>query len=419
MLDPELDVSGGKVKRPILSAAIEAVERGEAAGIIVAQLDRLSRMDIVEALQTIKRIEKAGGQVIAVAENFDAGTPEGKMGRSVFLAMGEMQLDRYKAQFATAKRQAVERGIWPLPIVPRGYIKGDDRHLQPGPLAHLPLRGFEMRADEASWGQIAKELGIGLTSAMKMVRNRVYLGEIHYGEWVNLEAHEAIVPRDLFEAAQIYHPPPPRSERPRALLAGLVRCSACGYRMSVDTNAGIFKCRPHKATGTCPAPAIVSLRKLERIVEDSVQEHLKGFTLSFSAAERGRKIEAAEQDLGQAEAELALYQRTIKISEIGPEHFAEGMRQRVEAVEAARRRLARARLAAPVVPAPGGLEDLTREQVRAGLRSALGVVWVRKGCRGGPGAQVRIVAAGFEPSEFGPVDWNDGDLPGEIRTVGG
>ena len=32
MLPPELDVSGGKVKRPILEGAIERIEAGDVAG---------------------------------------------------------------------------------------------------------------------------------------------------------------------------------------------------------------------------------------------------------------------------------------------------------------------------------------------------------------------------------------------------
>jgi hypothetical protein len=61
ILEPELDVSGGSkaLERPILSQALEGIEEGRYAGIIVAQLDRLSRMDITEALHTIRKIEAA------------------------------------------------------------------------------------------------------------------------------------------------------------------------------------------------------------------------------------------------------------------------------------------------------------------------------------------------------------------------
>lgn len=413
MLEPELDVSGGKVERPILGAAIEAIERREAAGIIVAQLDRLSRMDVVDALLTIRRIEAVGGKVIAVAEDFDS-TPEGEMGRNVFLAMGQMQLDRYKQQFRTAKARAVERGIWPISSVPFGYEKGNDRRLVPNKDAGRVVRGFELRATGASWHQIAAEIDRGISGTGKMVKNRVYLGEIHYGEWVNLEAHPPIVGRDLWEAAQIHHPAPPRGEPEPALLAGLVRCAGCGYRMSVDPSSGttgIYKCRPRKAKGLCPTPAIVSMRRVEQAVEVTVLGHLKA--VEASAVPKTDVLALAVAELEGAEVELSLYQQATKLADVGAEHFAEGMRQRTQAVEAARRGLARARLAAPALPRLDS-GDLTREQLRHALRGSLGVIWVWKG---NP-ARFRVIAAGFEPGEFGPVDWVDADLPGEIGLLG-
>lgn len=136
--------------------------------------------------------------------------------------------------------------------------------------------------------------------------------------------------------------------------------------------------------------------------------------LSFKASERGDATDEAQAELNAAEAELALYQQATKLSSVGAEHFAEGMRQRVEAVETASRKLAKARLAAPAIPAGKGLVDLSPEKMRAGLRGFLGVVWIRKNRKG---AGIRIVAAGFEPSEFGPINWSDGDLPGEIGTL--
>src|SRR5262249_37889339 len=128
MLEPELDVSGGKVERPILDAAIKQVERGEAKGIIVAQLDRLSRLSLADVHKVIERIEAANGRVIAVAENFDASTPEGEWTRDVFLGMGRMQLRRYSAQFAAAKAKAVKEGIWPTRMPPRGYKVKHRKH---------------------------------------------------------------------------------------------------------------------------------------------------------------------------------------------------------------------------------------------------------------------------------------------------
>jgi DNA invertase Pin-like site-specific DNA recombinase len=52
----ELDRSGGDAARPLWNQAIERVEQGEVAAIVVWNLDRFSR-SLVDALEAIGRIE--------------------------------------------------------------------------------------------------------------------------------------------------------------------------------------------------------------------------------------------------------------------------------------------------------------------------------------------------------------------------
>lgn len=428
-LDPELDVSGGRVERPVLDEAIARVERGEAAGIIVAQLDRLSRMDIVDALHVIRRIEAAGGEVIAVAENFDATTPEGRLGRNVFLALGEMQLDRYKLQFKAAKRQAVERGIWPTSRVPIGYRLDDDRHLEPDPRqAPRIAAAFRRRARGESWAELGRFLAMTPSGAGRVIANRVYLGEVGVtiaGERVvNACAHPAIVDRALWESAQLHKPRPSRRGNGEpALLAGIVRCASCGCMMTRGDRA--YRCFPNKAAGRCPAPAHIKASTFEVLVEDAVREHLRAMAVTATA--RTDEVEVATRALEAAEAELAAYQEAIDIAGVGAEHFAIGMRRRVTALEQARASLGRARGSLTALPGALSAEEtwagLSGGERRHVLGSALGVVWVWKGRGLG---RVKIVARGYEPANLSRpgnhravmvgVKW--GDLPGEIRPAG-
>lgn len=78
VLPPELDVSGGLPieQRPSLLAAIEGVERGEYAGIMVSYLSRFGR-SIREQLRAWDRVEAAGGRVIVVREQIDSSTAAG------------------------------------------------------------------------------------------------------------------------------------------------------------------------------------------------------------------------------------------------------------------------------------------------------------------------------------------------------
>jgi multidrug efflux pump subunit AcrA (membrane-fusion protein) len=152
--------------------------------------------------------------------------------------------------------------------------------------------------------------------------------------------------------------------------------------------------------------------------------------LAYSSSERTAAIEQAEKRLEEAEAELALYQETVRLSEVGAAHFEAGMRSRVADVEEARRALAAQRLASPRV-LPGTLADLwpklTVAERRQILRGAFSVIWVRRG-RAPVAERVRLIADGFEPADLsvqgrpaGPpvtIAWPDGDLEGEVRVAG-
>jgi DNA invertase Pin-like site-specific DNA recombinase len=65
----ELDESGGRADRPLLMQAIQRVETGLSDGIIVAKLDRFGR-SFKDALEHIERIDRAGGRLISVQDQF-------------------------------------------------------------------------------------------------------------------------------------------------------------------------------------------------------------------------------------------------------------------------------------------------------------------------------------------------------------
>lgn len=427
MLPPELDVSGAKVRRPILEQAIVQIESGQAEGIIVAALDRLSRMALSDALAVIERIEGAGGQVIAVAENVDPTSPEGRLARNVFLSMAEHQRARYAEHIATSKRQAVERGIWPISTVPRGYVKGEDRRLVPDPqTAPLVRRAYDLRARGASWAELADLMKCGSTGARKTIRSRVNLGEIRLRvdgeEIVNLSAHEPLVSRETWEAAQIAHPTPPRGDGGPALLAGLIRCAACSRQMTPGD--GVYRCFPRKASGNCPEPSQITRHRVERIVEDLVVDELRQ-----AGGARGRTLVSAESEraaLDEAERELEAWRKAVRIADVGPEYVAAELRRYVDAVEAARTALGRAQAVAGVIANAESLADayegMSVAERRHVLRSAVGVVWVRKG----RADRIKVVGAGFEPNDLSrpghavpPVRVEWATLPGEIGVAHG
>jgi site-specific DNA recombinase len=381
MLPPELDVSGGKVSRPILDAAIVRIAAGEVEGIIVAQIDRLSRMRMASALEVIERIEQAGGQVVAVAENVDPTTPEGRMARNMFLSLAAMQRERHADTLADAKRRAVRLGIWPMSRVPFGYRKGPDRKLVPDN-PEVVVEMFRRRAAGGSWREVAAVAGVGVSGASKIVHNRVYLGEIRVGEWVNPTAHEPMVDRQLWEAAQMKYPAPVYVGDNEWLLKGLVRCGCC--QRSMPASEGRYRCL---GRGGCQVRPRVSWRGCDAFAVDALMEY------AGSVAGQAKQAEAPGLGLAVevAEAELVAFQQAVSAAG-DVDMFADGLRQRAEAVRVARAEMAAAYRSVdlPPVDVRGIWSELTVEERRQLLRGFLGVVWVWP-------EHVRLVARGYEP----------------------
>jgi DNA invertase Pin-like site-specific DNA recombinase len=432
MLPVEKNVSGGEMQRPILGAALERVERGEAAGIVVAMYDRLSRAELVDALTTIRQIERAGGQAVSVREDFDLSTPEGRQARNMSFVMSSADLDRKKLYIRASKKSAVERGVWPFSKVPIGYLctrrkHGGDGKLDPDPeTAPKVVAAFESRARGESWTQIANRLGVGFSHAGRIVKNPIYRGEIRLRmsdgeEFINPKAHTPLVDRATWEAAQLDYPRPARKGNHRALLAGLVRCAGCGGSMSpnTDTKGGLnYRCAAQpRTTGRCKSPAIISRAKLEAYVVSVVLPYLAEGQVK--ARTKVDQLQALAATLGEAEAERDLYAEVTRVADIGKEAFIAGMKLRQEAVENAAADLARAKAQLPAIPGQANVAELwqkwTTEQRRLVLSGALEGILVWKG-RAAAANRVRIVARGFK-LPGGPVA-RKADLEGKIGALG-
>jgi hypothetical protein len=221
MLEPELDVSGGKAERPILDQASPASPTAATPGSSSPTRPAQPHVDARRAADDPphRRRRRPGHRR---RENFDDSAPRGRMGRNVHLSIGHMQLERYGASFARAKASAVERGIWPLPKAPLGYSvtprkHGGDGKLRPDPDAATVVAAPSSCAPPGSRGRDRRPAR-RLPQAGEDRRNRVYLGEINYGERATRRARAARRPRAL--RGRTARPPAPRAGPPGALLAG-------------------------------------------------------------------------------------------------------------------------------------------------------------------------------------------------------
>jgi site-specific DNA recombinase len=110
----------------------------------------------------------------------------------------------------------------------------------------------------------------------RMLAKRTYLGEVRTGAIVNPNAHEPLVDRSTWRAAQhkpgAYTPP---CEYP---LSGIAHCASCGQPMVAgpksSTGRRMYRCVGAQtlAKARCPRPASIVADRLERYVRERADE---------------------------------------------------------------------------------------------------------------------------------------------------
>ncbi len=401
VLDPELDESGGRADRPILTQAVEGIEAGRYRGLVVAYLSRASR-SVRHLLEMWERIENAGGEVVAVAESIDTSTPTGRLTRTVLAAIAEHELDLHRERFEELRRVATAQGIWQRRQTPLGYRRDPaTRKLVPSADAEKIPTAFRERAAGTPLVRIAETLGITPSGARAVLRNRVYLGELSVGVHVNPAAHPALIDEDAWLAAQGTTPArAARSGREISLLAGLARCASCGHVMSPGATRGyrVYTCHRYHSAGRCPVPAGIAGRNLDTHVESIALGELA--KLTATAAESDDELKRIRSEVDAAERELAAYLEGVSAAGLRPDQYAKGARLRRDEVDRVRQQLAKAltRLRPQVDGDPlrawESFDARERNHVLRGLIECVLVAPVGRGKRVPIEVRTRVVAHG-------------------------
>jgi DNA invertase Pin-like site-specific DNA recombinase len=351
----ELDESGGRSDRPLLLETIARVEQGHSDGIIVAYLSRFGR-SLLDGLVCIKRITEAGGKFISVKEDFDFSTETGRLMLRVMFSIGEWELDRTRANWEAARARAIARGAWTA-STPVGYRRGRDGRLVADPASGpVVTELFRRRAEGASITELRRTLmdrGVptatgksywhyGVTA--RLLKARVYRGELRHGEFLNLKGHLPLVDEATWQRAQLPSRRLPEPQRKPALLRGILRCAGCQRLLIVGASAvgssmeqRWYHCS-WRGGPPCPAPARVSDERSTAWVEAVFWQELEGARRRRGAA----KVIQAEQEVQRREQALLAYRDNERLPlTLGAKKFAAGLDVRACRVEAARVALSR------------------------------------------------------------------------------
>jgi DNA invertase Pin-like site-specific DNA recombinase len=402
----EQNVSGSKPWRQrALGEAVASCEAGEASGIVVAWQDRLSRENGRATAEVWEALEQADARLVCAAEGLDTATGDHELSFTIKAAIARDQWKRHRANWKGARRNAIERGVFPG--------KAATGYRQPGkgkPLAVVPrearkvVEAFELRASSVPFAAIGRRHGWSHSTTRQILSNEVYLGVVRHGAFRKEAAHPAIVSQELFDAAnaaRTVQPVPPGDTTKDRLLVGLARCRGCGRTLKTvrrkradGSYVASYYCK-NAASEPCPDRAFVHADELDAFVADWFAAALRNVPRMVDVVAASRDLEQAQAKLAKAQANLNAYNENEDA--IDAVLFLRGLEARQKRVaEASERvrhlsaRLHRLPTGGPLIALWENFDALERREVLAGF---VGRVDVARGAHGDLPGHVRILWA--------------------------
>ena len=251
-------ISGATLERPALERLLADIEAGRVDIVVVYKIDRLSR-SLMDFAKLVGVFETHGVTFVSITQQFNTTTPMGRLTLNILLSFAqferEVTAERIRDKIAASRR----KGMWMGGNPPLGYDVKDRKLVVNAEEAALVRMIFErfttcgsatvlvaaLKAEDhrtKTWttqkGRVRQGGAIDKGFLYKLLRNRVYLGEVvHKGKSFPGE-HDAIVTQSLWDKVHVIlaENAKARSNRTRATtpmpLKGLIRCGHCDAAMT-------------------------------------------------------------------------------------------------------------------------------------------------------------------------------------------
>ena len=121
-------VSGRVVpsKRPGLTRALEIIRTGDAEGLVVLKLDRLSR-STRDVLNLVDETKRDGWRLVSVSEQLDTATAAGRLVVTILSALAEMEAEQVSERTRFALDSIAREGIIKMKDIYEAIEEASDR----------------------------------------------------------------------------------------------------------------------------------------------------------------------------------------------------------------------------------------------------------------------------------------------------
>jgi site-specific DNA recombinase len=214
--------SGGNLERPALKRLLREIQLGKVDVVVVYKIDRLTR-SLADFAKLVETFDAHSVSFVAVTQQFNTTTSMGRLTLNILLSFAqferELASERVKDKVAASRK----KGKWTGGTAPLGYDAKDKKLVVNNAEAQTVRTIFQLYLEVRSFGKLVGELdrrriltkrrntkvakyrgGIPFTYGplAYLLKNRIYLGEIHHGgKWFKGE-HAAILDRDTFDRVQ-------------------------------------------------------------------------------------------------------------------------------------------------------------------------------------------------------------------------
>lgn len=248
--------TGANIERPGFQKLLDHVRQGHIDVVVIYKVDRLSR-SLVDFARVMEHFNRHRVAFVSITQNFSTADPVGRLTLNMLMSFAEFEremiADRIRDKVAGARR----KGKWTGGITSLGYTSEKGRLVVVESEAPWVAQVFQWYLEGKSALEISQRLNEAEVPmrtiqkprphpwnkdhVLRILRNRLYVGEIScLGEFVVAE-HAALVKRDAFDQAQRlmkprHHQPGVLVQNPDYLVRGTLRCGACrGLMTSAST----------------------------------------------------------------------------------------------------------------------------------------------------------------------------------------
>jgi site-specific DNA recombinase len=251
--------SGGNMDRPALKRLLDDINAERIDIVVVYKVDRLSR-SLMDFAKLVEVFDAHGCSFVSVTQHFNTKDSMGRLTLNILLSFAQFEREltgeRIRDKFAASKM----KGMWMGGPPPLGYDVADRKLVVNSEEAklvghiferYIALKSTTLLKDELNRykfktknyiSRTGKPVGgqpFSTNTLLTLLRNRLYLAEVHHKGKYYPGQHQAIISHDVFNLAQNIIKQNAGEKRKRtwsikspALLKGLIVCGGCEGAMS-------------------------------------------------------------------------------------------------------------------------------------------------------------------------------------------